>query len=187
MYKTILKAVSMLLLVILCLPAVASADMEEIVLEDIDFVFTLPEYWTEVEAEGGDRLIYVSQSKLGLFTIITVDTLVTSKFADDFSEEYVQDWIRGEFAQYEIGEITQDYFCKTFKGGKLYATSDCTFELGDKTFICQYFALTNKDGKLVLLACDVQRSEASDEILHWFLGVLWDNLPEEIVLALYRG
>jgi len=185
MKKTILKAVSLLLFAVLCLPVVAAAEMEAIVLEDIDFLFILPEDWTEVE--GADRLIFVTPGNIGLFAVNTVDTLVTRKFADDFSEEYMQDWIRGEFAQYEIGEITQEYFDKVFEQGKLYAFSACSFELADRTFICLHFALTNNDGNLTLLACDVQWSDPGEEIIDWFYGMIWDNLPEEIVLALFPG
>ena len=179
MNKTVRKVVTLLLLAALCLPVVAAAEIQAVILEDLDLMLILPADWSEVE--GYDRIIFASPGDIGILAVNTGDTLVTRGFFDDFSEETVHDWIRRENEGYEITAFDQLFFSKVYVQGKLYAISDGGITIGDKNIVCLYYVFTAEDGTLAALSCSVLWCDYGETVIDCFYDNVWYNTPEEIM------
>lgn len=179
------KLLIALLLVTLCLPLAAHAEVLRYDNDLLKLHFDLPEGWTQAEMDGMDA--FADPAESGAILISATDTQVTPAMVEGFSIEIVKEWIE-EQGGGSFTNIEELLFAKTTDAaGNMYVLSSCGYMYDGTPFIYSVYAFTATDGTLGAVIGIAINNEAGQVTLNWFDQMILDNIPADVMAELMEA
>ena len=183
------KLVLIPLLFLLCLPH-AVAEPLVYANESYGLSFTLPDGWQDVSDEN---MTVFSGADGMLLLIGSTGQTVDEGLAASFTAAVAEEWMRNDriFEDIVFAKFVPIMFSSTMDdNGKLYAFHMCGFAGEDfpEEYMLLYLQcfLTDGNGELSSVSLITPNNDASSEMFDWFDAVVVENVPEEILEALYE-
>ncbi len=176
------KLFVILLLVALCLPLAAHAQVLTYVDENLKLRFDLPEGW--VQGESGDMIAFADPAESGAILISATDTMVTPEMIEGFSVEIVKEWVE-EQGGGGYANIQPLLFSKTTDAaGNMFVLASCGYMYEGTPFIYSLYAFTAADGTLGAVIGIAINNEAGQVTLNWLDQMIEDNIPADVLAEL---
>lgn len=173
------KVLIFLLVMAVCLPLVAHAEILPFANEQLKLSFDLPEGWTQADAD--DMFVFLAPDESGVIIVSPTDSQVTPDMIEGFSEEVVREWIE-EQGVGGFTNIQSLFFAKaTDADGNLYVLTSCGCMVGDVPYIYSLFFFTAIDGTLSAVMGISVNNEAGGVTLAWFDQMIVDNIPADVM------
>ena len=184
------KLILFMMLLLLCLPHAAAEESLIYANEGYGISFTLPEGWQDVSdenmtvfANSGDMLLLIGP------TGHTVDARLASSLNATVAEE----WVRNDrvFEDIVFTKFVPIMFSSAVdENGKLFAFHSCGFAgegfPEDFLFLYMQYLFTDSTGELCGVSLLTPNNDASYEIFDWFDAMVMENIPENVLMALYE-